>query len=230
VQMYRQRYPGVPQSAWQVIQNGYDEENFSQVEADLDCGNSPEGKIVLVHSGLLYPSERDPTCFFQALSELKSEGRIDSDSLCIKLRASGHDDVFQPMLRQYNIEDIVSLEPPVNYGAALEEMLCVDGLLIFQASNCNHQIPAKIYEYIRAKKPVFAMTDPLGDTAAVLQSAGIRAICPLDSTPAIKAGLMEYIDQVKSRQGGVASDDIIPAYSREHRASELAKILDSISK
>ena len=65
-------------------------------------------------------------------------------------------------LQKRSIGDIVYLEKGVSYQEALEEMLSVDALLIFQAKNCNHQIPAKIYEYFRANKPIFAITDKEG--------------------------------------------------------------------
>jgi len=38
--------------------------------------------------------------------------------------------------------------------------MAADALLVMQASNCNAQIPAKIYEYLRAGKPILALTDP----------------------------------------------------------------------
>ena len=44
------------------------------------------------------------------------------------------------------------------------------GLLLLQASNCNDQVPAKAYEYLRCHRPVLALTDPAGDTAELLRS------------------------------------------------------------
>ena len=55
-------------------------------------------------------------------------------------------------------------------------MLTVDGLLVLQAANCNDQIPAKTYEYLRAQQPLLALTDPAGDTADVIRRAGIDTI------------------------------------------------------
>jgi len=49
-------------------------------------------------------------------------------------------------------------------------------LLLLQASNCNSQIPAKVYEYLRAGKPILALTDPEGDTATLLRNLGINTI------------------------------------------------------
>ena len=60
-------------------------------------------------------------------------------------------------------------------------MMAVDALLVMQASNCNVQIPAKIYEYLRAGKPILGLTDPEGDTAGVLRQAGLKDVVRLDS-------------------------------------------------
>lgn len=47
--------------------------------------------------------------------------------------------------------------------------MSADRALLFQAPNRNHQIPAKLYEHLRAGNLILAMTGPTGDTAATLQ-------------------------------------------------------------
>ena len=76
-------------------------------------------------------------------------------------------------------------------------MLNADGLLVLQAANCNHQIPAKIYEYLRAGRPILALTDLAGDTAGALQRLGIDTIAALDSTPQIAQALLRFIALVR---------------------------------
>ena len=115
---------------------------------------------MLLHSGIVYRSERDPKEFFAAVAELKRGGRLTRDDLQIVLRASGDDAGFRRDVEALGIDDIVRLEPPIDYLGALQEMLAADGLLILQASNCNAQVPAKLYEYLRAKRPILALTDP----------------------------------------------------------------------
>jgi DNA-binding transcriptional LysR family regulator len=110
----------------------------------------------------------------------------------------------------------------------LKEMLGADGLLIFQASNCNLQVPAKIYEYLRARKPVFAMTDPDGDTAAVLRGAGIGTIASLGSKEQMVEGLQNFLEQVRRRQAPVPRTEDLRVYSRKSRTSELAALLDGL--
>jgi glycosyltransferase involved in cell wall biosynthesis len=227
VRMYAGRYPNVPSTRWGMIPNGYDEENFTDAEKALG-ERSRSGPLVLVHSGLLYPSERDPTAFFGALQALKRKGRIAAGGVKVILRATGHDAHYRPMLAQRDLADIVFLEPAISYREALAEMLRADGLLVFQAANCNHQIPAKIYEYLRARRPIMALTDAAGDTAAVLRTAGIDTIAPLDSAAAIETGLLAFFERLRTGTAPVANDAEIARHSRLAGAQELAHLLDAV--
>lgn len=231
--MYSERYPEIPADRWTTIENGFDEESFSAAEdyASLQHAflqKEAPGRVTLVHSGLLYPSERDPTQFFRALSELKTDGIINSTRLSIVLRASGHENIFQPMLSQYAIDDIVQLAPPLPYSDALNEMLSADGLLLFQASNCNHQIPAKVYEYFRAKRPILALTDPRGETARILRDSGLNTLAPLDSSSEIKAGLIDFLQRLKNGAAPLATEEVIQSHSRKTRTEKLAQLLDTV--
>jgi glycosyltransferase involved in cell wall biosynthesis len=222
--MYERRFPEVPKSRWAVIPNGYDEEDFVAAERIVRSPCS-EGPRVLVHSGVLYPQARDPTSFFAALSELRREGRISPATVKIVLRACGSEELYRPQLRSLGIDDIVFLEPSIPHHDSLVEMLNADGLLIFQAASCNWQIPAKLYECLRARRPIFAMTDREGDTAVALRSEGIHSIAALDSKTEIAHGLMEFLDSIQNGSGHVGSAD---GHSRRARTRELAGLLDSV--
>lgn len=228
ISMYAERYPDIPLSRWALVPNGYDEENFSNAEkseAYAKALASKSDEIVLLHSGVLYPSERDPTHFFMALAELKRSGLIEPGRFKVILRATGHDSLHKQAIEQFGLEEIVLLEPNVAYETALAEMLVADGLLVFQAANCNHQIPAKIYEYLRAKRPILALTDPVGDTANVLREAGVSAIAPLDNQVAIVELMTDFVNRIKHYQTINISDDIIFEHSRQARTKFLAKLL-----
>jgi hypothetical protein len=181
--------------------------------------------LTLVHSGILYPSERDPRPFFDALAELKRTGAVDAKSLRIVLRATGNDEVHAPEIRKRGIEDLVALEPQIPYRDALREMLLADGLLLFQASNCNHQVPAKVYEYFRARRPILALTDAKGDTASVLRDAGIDAIVSLDDAAAIAQGLTTFLAQARGGTAPRVPAGEVQRHSRRGRTLELAALL-----
>jgi glycosyltransferase involved in cell wall biosynthesis len=228
LKMYAERYPDIPLSRWKLIENGYDEENFACAEHAASARLSSNGRMVLLHSGALDPSIRDPRTFFDAVAELQQAGVISSKTLRVVLRASGNEEAYRQYIQKAAIGGIVSLEPPVPYREALREMLSADGLLIFQASNCNFQVPGKLYEYLRARRPILAMTDPEGDTADILKTAGIGTVVSLDSKEQIVSGLRSFLSQLNEGRATIAGDKDVSVHSRRFRTLELAKALDAL--
>lgn len=229
-QMYAERYPEYDASRWSVIENGFDEENFLDAEAQLEASPlGAAGQITLVHSGVLYPEERDPKPFFTALAALKRNGKISAQDLQIILRATGSDGLYQPMIAELGIGDIVRLEPMITYREALREMLRADVLLLFQGSVCNHQIPAKIYEYYRAGKPILALVDPIGISASMLRDVGVPDIADIANAEQIADTLLGLVTALKEgRRNGVARD-AAARNSRKSRSAELAKLLNQLT-
>jgi glycosyltransferase involved in cell wall biosynthesis len=228
-QMYAERYPDIPASRWAVIENGYDEENFREAERGFAPGRlGAEGQLTLLHSGILYPQERDPRPFFAALQALKAAGDIDAARLKVVLRATASDELYRPMLAQHGIEDLVQLAPPVGYRAALQEMLSADGLLLFQATICNHQIPAKLYEYFRSRRPIFTLTDPIGNTAESLRTAGADHIVDITDAQGIALGLKAFLAGLRVGSATGVRPGIAELHSRRSRAGELAQLLQEV--
>jgi len=228
VKMYRAHYPDVPESRWWVIANGYDEVSFREAEARPRPARNADGPLVLIHSGVIYPAERDPSAFLGALADLRREAKVTPSDLKVILRASGHEEMYRSYLEDLKIQDLVTLEEMIPYSAALAEMLSADGLLLFQGSTCNWQIPAKLYEYLRARRPILAMTDPCGDTAGVLTKEGIDTIVPLHSREDVARGLLDFMTRIRAGRAPIANDDAIERHSRRWRTKELATLLDSV--
>ena len=227
IHTYRTRFPDIPASRFALLENGFDEENFADAESLAEATKGP--RFRLVHSGVIYPSERDPIPMFEALAELKSQGRIRADSFELVLRATGHDDYLARLIADAGVKDLVTLAPHVSYRDALAEMVTAGGLLILQATNCNHQVPAKLYEYLRARRPILALTDPIGDTAATLRKAGIDTIAPLDSKAAIAEAMLRFLALAEAGTAPLASSADINANSRRARTGVLAALLDTIT-
>ena len=229
-QMYAERYPQYDAAKWSVIENGFDEENFLDAETALEATPlGRAGQITLVHSGVLYPKERDPKPFFAALAKLKHSGSISAQDIQIILRATGSDGLYQPMIIELGIEDIVHLKPMITYREALREMLRADGLLLFQGSVCNHQIPAKIYEYYRAGKPILALVDPVGISASMLRDVGVSDIADIANAEHIADTLLGLVAALKEGQRNGVAKDAAAKNSRKSRSRELAALLNQLT-
>lgn len=222
--VYAQRYPQVPAHHWACIANGYAEEDF--VAAEREVRPRTDRRVQLLHSGLLYPSERDPTAFFAALAAMRRAGEVSARDLVVTLRATGHDARLVEMIRAAGIEDLVEIQPAISYRAALAEMLAADGLLVLQAANCNHQIPAKLYEYLRASRPILALTDPAGETARTLRDGGVGSIAPLDQSERIRALLKRFLQDKSAGTASRAMPGYAASFSRRAQTAELATLLD----
>jgi glycosyltransferase involved in cell wall biosynthesis len=229
LRMYAQRYPAIPRERWVCITNGYAEEDFEGAEVRPTAPRA-DGRVTLLHSGLVYPVERDPRALFTAVAALKNSGRSELTRFRIVLRATGHDEVLRREIKARAIDDIVELHPPIGYREALAEMLAADALLILQAANCNHQIPAKLYEYLRARRPILALTDAEGDTAGALRAGGVDTIAPLDEPERIRQVLERFVDGVRNGTAPLPQPAYAASFSRASQAAELARLLDHVAR
>ena len=227
IKMYQGRYPQVASGRFCLIENGFDEENFA---AARSARPAQERRFILLHSGVIYPSERDPSALFAALASLLAAGQIHQDNFQLVLRATGHDDYLRELIARHAIGPIVQLAPPLPYSAALSEMLAADGLLLLQASNCNQQIPAKLYEYLRAGRPILALTDPAGDTAATLRAAGIDTLAPLASQAHIVDALIDFMHRARLGTAPLANASTVASHSRAARTIQLANLFNQVSR
>lgn len=228
--MYQQRYPAAA-SRIVVLENGYDEESFVSAALKPQLVKAPaDGKrpLLMLHSGIVYPSERDPTQLFMALGRLQKAGTLGPADLRIRFRASVHDDLLQSLAHAHGAQDFIELCPAIPYREALAEMMAVDALLVMQASNCNAQIPAKIYEYLRAGKPVLGLTDLAGDTAGVLRGAGLNDIAPLDSTDEIALLLPAFVRDWRQDKAVLPRAQAVKQASRRGRCEAFAELLNEM--
>jgi glycosyltransferase involved in cell wall biosynthesis len=226
---YRLRYPQAAARV-SVLENGYDEETFARAGDAAALGPLVPGCLTLLHSGIVYPSERDPTQLMAALRILADAGTLVPGRLRVRFRAAVAEDLLRRLAQQHGVQDFIEICPPVDYQQALSEMLRADALLVLQASNCNAQIPAKLYEYFRAGRPLLCLADPAGDTAGAVRAAGIETIAPLDDAPAIATLIARFMTPTAHVPTMVGLQPQVRAASRAGRAQALAQLLDRIAK
>ncbi len=147
----------------------------------------------------------------------------------IRFRASGHDYLLKELAEKHGVQEAIECCPTIPYRQALAEMLRADGLLVMQASGCNEQIPAKIYEYLRAGLPIIALTDPLGDPATTLLAAGVEDIVPLDAAEKIADLLVMCINDLQRGKLHLPDVNAVRRASRRERSQELAGLLEGVS-
>lgn len=220
--LYRERYPQCADRI-AVLENGYDEESFLRLGGERS--SLRPGAITLLHSGIVYPEERDPEPLCAALGLLKAAGTVDAAGFSIRFRSPVHGALIESLAQRHGVADLIEILPPVPYAAALDEMLRADALLLMQGVNCNVQIPAKSYEYLRAGRPIVCLADPAGDTAGVIRDAGLDTIAALEDVNATAALLARTVAELRAGRAALPTADAVARASRRGRSEELAALL-----
>jgi hypothetical protein len=99
--------------------------------------------------------------------------------------------------------------------------------LLLQAGCCDHQVPAKAYEYLRLNKPVLALTTMTGDTAALLQEVGGATIVDLADEYAIYDAFPTFLGRIRGGTHPLPCSAQVSSYSRRAQSERLAEILQA---
>lgn len=225
--LYRDRYPAASADRFVLIENGYDESSFEDLSALARTRR--DSPPVMLHSGIVYPSERDPTALFEALGRLSRHQRIRPGDFVIRFRAAVHEDLLRTLASKYAVQHFVEILPPITYRDALGEMLGADALLVMQGANCNEQISAKLYEYLRAGRPILGLADPAGDTGRTLAALGYPLATPLESAEAIAGALPVFLNALREGTLPVAPRAVVDCYSRRALTGRFASLLDQVT-
>lgn len=226
LELFERKYRGVEPARTELITNGYEESAFESVRP---CARS-SGSITLIHAGILDVPDRDPEQFFAALAEMRAAGELGTRPLRIVLRATGHDALHRETIARYELQDIVTLEGTIGYREALNEMCASDGLLLFQGPQCNRQIPAKLYEYLRAGRPIFALIDRGGDTYRQLSYVGVRSAAQIDDRAEIRKAFGAYLAALAGNGDGGVPRDVAEQFDRRRLTGRLAELFDKVAR
>jgi glycosyltransferase involved in cell wall biosynthesis len=225
-----ERYPQLSPDRTVVIQNGYNEELFAEVTGAASAATDAAA-VKLVHSGTIYPGrDRGPDALFAAIRALAERGAIRPGSFTLVLRATGCDDHLRKLIEQTNIADFVQLAPAIPYREALAEMLQTTASLVLQGSTSNAAVPAKLYEYLRAGRPILALTDSAGETAATLERVGGAYLAALDDPAAIGERLHELLRDISAGAARVPDAAVVRTFERSEQAAVLAEQLRAVAR
>jgi hypothetical protein len=226
--LYIERYPHVPASRFRIIANGIDDTMDVHAPSSRHTWNEP---IVLIHSGLMEISDRDPTAFFEAIGQMLRQGDITGDTLRVVLRAPGGDEKnYRRQIAVRGIGHIVFVEGRVSHAEAIDEMRRADGLLLFQGAQNNRQIPAKAYEYLACQRPIVGLLDLAGDTHELIANQWkVPYIGAMDSAPAIADALRKFISDFRRHDVFIPAATLVAQHSRALGVGKLAELFNEVS-
>jgi glycosyltransferase involved in cell wall biosynthesis len=171
-----------------VLPNGYDETDFDHLKkvSPFDGDNYNLG-----FSGSIYSHLNTPSPVFKAMNRLKSEG---IDVHFHHIGTSVYD--LKKLAKKFDIEDRIHQWGYHNHIKNLEILNMMDALCIILDDhwpNSEHTVGGKFYEYLRLKKPIFAVVPKCGEAAELINKTNSGVVASAKSIDEITQKLKTLI-------------------------------------
>jgi hypothetical protein len=175
-----------------TVLNGFAPEDLTEPPAQ-----TTHDVLSIVYTGTIYEGHRDPSALFAAIGTLPPERRCQ-----VRVVFYGPTErQVSALAAPYGLREQVAVMEPVNYRTSLERQAAADVLLLLQRNHPSDEgnLPAKVFEYLGARRPILLLGYERGVLAGMIRErdAGLVSNDPA----AIAAQLHEWIGQV--RTGGV---------------------------
>jgi len=216
-------YSEIENSKFKVIYNGCDREDFSQKYS------KENDKIIFTYTGGFY-GERTPYYFLKVLEKMLNKNLL-PPNIEFKFIGNYFKDIMQ-MLENKRLRSILAVIPQVTHKKSVKYLIQSDFLMLFIAKKDSEIIlPAKIFEYLAARKPILAMIPRNGESAKIIRENNAGFISEIDEENLIMENILKLLNLYKSgllnTHFKLDSKDYLK-YERRNLTYELSKNLDNI--
>jgi len=204
------------------ILNGFDSADFQGVNVKLS------DNFTVSHVGSLN-KDRNPTCLWDALSELCEE--VDGFRDDFRLRLIGKVDVHALAdLKDHGLKINVEQIEYMPHDEMVTDMCGSQVLLLLINETPNQKgiVTGKIFEYIASKRPIIVIGPEDGDAAHIVNSAGSGTTIDFKDVAKMKTEVLGLYKKFKSGEDMSTSSDI-SRYTREFGAKKVAEALSSLT-
>ena len=204
-----------------VITNGYDVKK--EIQSVVDESFS------IAHIGSLL-SERNPQILWDVLSELSIEVAGFFDDLTITLAGAVSDDVVQSIVAA-GLQENLDYVGYVSHDRALQMQHDAQVLLLVEIDRPETQaiIPGKLFEYLRAKRPIVALGPKGSDIIKIITETKSGAYFNYSEKDALKKYLRTQYNAFTGGSLEIASEGI-EKYTRKALTEVMATLLKQVGK
>lgn len=221
----RKEFRGINEEHFTFITNGYDPTDFESVSVS----KSPSDKLTLTHAGTIYHGIAGE--FFEALHQLVRDHPGVQDSVQVQLLGELAYE-YAETARALEATGILNTYGPQPHAEALKMVRESDILVILMggAKYSPSHVPAKVFEYINAGKPILAIARD-GELAEIVTNSGLGILVSPESSEKLAQTLWDlYTDYVAGRLVRVPNQFYIKHFERAALAEKLAVILHEVKR
>lgn len=205
----------------EIITNGYDEDDIRVEKKTLD------EKFTISHIGLL-TERQNPHVLWKVLSEICQQNPAFQSDLVIQLIGKIDFSVLDA-IRQSGLQEQLVKIPylPHDEAIAKQQSSQLLLLLLLNQTGTKSILTGKLFEYLAAKRPIFALGLLDGDAAKVLSDTGAGTMVDFTDEVTTRQIILDYYTRYKSNSLAVASGSV-EHFSRKSLTGELTALMNSL--
>ena len=150
-----------------VIYNSFDPLDFSFLESSKPASFP---KFSIAHAGLLYGGERSPQPLLEALNSLSQSSQIDLGKVSLEFYGPYEKHVDE-MIDRAGLSDQTVWHGTFDYHSLLP--LLAQAYCLLLITHCGIPwLPAKLFDYMGARRPIIAITDEGSEVGEIISETG----------------------------------------------------------
>jgi hypothetical protein len=222
-----QRYPDYPTSKWVTITNGYDEDDFKEIQVTL-----PEVFTLRYVGSLYYKGYSSPDSLLYAIKLFLEDNPQARDQTRVVFTGRldrTYAGYLENGIRRYELDGVVHVEEPVSHHEAVTRMCTASALLLILATTPGRELtlPGKVFEYLRSGRPILA---PLakGQTWELLEGRDNVFLAQTDDSESIARHLKVLFGRWQQGKLPDQQQSDIETFERQSLTAQLAIILQEL--
>jgi glycosyltransferase involved in cell wall biosynthesis len=177
----------------ETLTNGYDPEIFAPYLAEP---RRVDETIDFVFTGRLFKNRRG-YAFAEALGQLAEQQPELRQRVRVHILGGVAPEIrarYDEILARYRIAQCYDFAGDIPYHEAMRAQVQADYLLLIVDTGATSSgvIPGKLFEYVAARRPIFALTDP-GATQEIIERGRLGTVVPAEDTERCREALAEWL-------------------------------------
>ena len=219
----RAEFPDLREEHFTYITNGYDPSDAVADGPALE----PSPSLTLIHAGTIYSGIAGE--FFEALERLVAEDPVTARSIHVHLLGWIAAE-YAGTVARLEAAGIVKAQGLRPHRATLRMLRASDALVILLGgtSFLPSHIPAKVFEYLHAGKPILAIAAE-GELARIVRQSGLGIVVPPHSVDGVVGELRALLgEHAAGRLARSPNHPYIRSFEGAALTARLASVLDGV--
>ena len=203
-----------------VLTNGYDPDDYN-----YNFQKKILSEFKIGHFGL-YNAGRDHSFFWEALSTI-SKNEVDFfQNLKLLFAGEVHSD-FENILKSFKLYEKLEHHDYLSHRDSIRNMMQCDLLLVTQSDekSIDGRIPAKLFEYLAAKKPILVIGKKNSDLEKIVSNISYVWFVDFNNQHLLHETILKIYNL---RRLETSFDDDISCFSRVFQAQKMINLIENL--